>query len=269
MTSKEEGKSSRENDISGNVFSRLRFFNSGMGVLHLVQGIAVLLLSSNFSLPVTTSYLQFVLATTSLEQNLNMLGQLRIGPMVAVFFFLSAFAHFFVSTVGFKTYKRDLKNSLNRFRWYEYSLSASLMIVIIAMLTGVYDLSALILIFFVNAAMILFGMAMELYSKPGKSADWRPFIYGSIMGIMPWVIIALHLFGAEATAETSIPTFVYAIFGSLFVFFNIFAVNMVLQYKKVGKWEDYLFGERVYILLSLVAKSLLAWQVFAGTLRPM
>jgi hypothetical protein len=42
---------------------------------------------------------------------------------------------------------------------------------------------------------------------------------------------------------------------------------MVLQYKKVRKWKDYLYGERFYIVLSLVAKSLLAWQVFAGTLR--
>jgi hypothetical protein len=59
------------------------------------------------------------------------------------------------------------------------------------------------------------------------------------------------------------------IFGSIFVFFNVFAINMILQYKKVGRWRDYLFGERVYIILSLVAKSLLAWQVFFGTLRPM
>jgi hypothetical protein len=44
---------------------------------------------------------------------------------------------------------------------------------------------------------------------------------------------------------------------------------MVLQYKKVWKWKDYLFGEKVYMILSLVAKSALAWQVFAGTLRPM
>jgi len=41
---------------------------------------------------------------------------------------------------------------------------------------------------------------------------------------------------------------------------------MVLQYKKVGPWRDYLFGERMYVLLSLVAKSALAWQVFGGTL---
>jgi hypothetical protein len=53
---------------------------------------------------------------------------------------------------------------------------------------------------------------------------------------------------------------------SLFVFFNVFAVNMVLQYKKVGPWRDYLFGEKVYIILSLTAKALLAWQVCSTTL---
>ncbi|HEX2420155.1 MAG TPA: heliorhodopsin HeR, partial [Acidimicrobiia bacterium] len=62
------------------------------------------------------------------------------------------------------------------------------------------------------------------------------------------------------------PGFVYGIFFSLFLFFNIFALNMWLQYRRVGRWRNYLFGERVYVLLSLVAKSALAWQVFGGTL---
>ena len=44
------------------------------------------------------------------------------------------------------------------------------------------------------------------------------------------------------------------------------ALNQYLQYRRVGPWRDYLFGERVYIALSLTAKSLLAWQVFANTL---
>jgi hypothetical protein len=191
-----------------------------------------------------------------------------LGPLVAGFLFISAFAHFFVSTIGFNLYKRDIRNGLNRARWYEYALSASLMIVIISMLVGVYDMSSLILIFFVNASMILFGMNMELYNKPDENPDWRPFIYGSIMGLIPWVVIALYLFGTESTAGTSVPTFVYGIFGSIFVFFNVFAINMVLQYKKIGPWKNYVFGERVYIVLSLLAKSALAWQVFAGTLRP-
>ncbi|MEF8850350.1 MAG: heliorhodopsin HeR [Candidatus Bipolaricaulota bacterium] len=249
-------------------FGKLRSYNFFMGLLHLAQAIVMYLLSNDFSLPVTTLYLQFDPETTSLSQNLQTLGNVRLGPLVAGFLFISALAHFFVSTVGFNFYKRDLKKNLNKARWYEYALSASLMIVVISMLVGVYDLSSLILIFFLNASMILFGMAQELYTTPGEGTDWRPFIWGSIMGLIPWVVIALYLFGTESTAGTSVPNFVYGIFASIFVFFNVFAINMILQYKKVGPWKNYLFGEKVYIFLSLFAKSALAWQVFAGTLRP-
>lgn len=60
----------------------------------------------------------------------------------------------------------------------------------------------------------------------------------------------------------------YGIIVSIFVFFNTFAINQWLQYKRVGKWADYLHGERVYIILNFVAKSVLAWQIFANTLIP-
>ena len=43
-------------------------------------------------------------------------------------------------------------------------------------------------------------------------------------------------------------------------------MNQALQYKRVGRWHDYRYGERCYLWLSLVAKSLLAWQVFANVL---
>jgi hypothetical protein len=78
----------------------------------------------------------------------------------------------------------------------------------------------------------------------------------------------MYLIGAGNSADAEPPAFVYAIIVSIFVFFNIFALNMFLQYKKAGPWRDYLFGERMYIVLSLVAKTALAWQIFAGTLAP-
>jgi hypothetical protein len=157
---------------------------------------------------------------------------------------------------------------INRARWYEYALSSSLMIVIIAMLNGMYDLSSLILIFALNAMMILFGYMMELHNQTTEKTDWTAFIFGCIAGIVPWIVIMMYLVGANQSSGTDVPDFVYGIVISLFVFFNSFAVNMVLQYRKVGRWRDYLFGERMYIVLSLVAKSALAWQIFFGTLRP-
>ena len=110
--------------------------------------------------------------------------------------------------------------------------------------------------------MIFFGLTQERYERPGGSL--LPFWLGSLVGAVPWIVVGVYLVSPGVTAEP--PGFVYAIYLSLFVFFNSFAMNMWLQYRQKGKWVDYVFGERVYMGLSLVAKSLLAWQVFAGTL---
>jgi hypothetical protein len=91
---------------------------------------------------------------------------------------------------------------------------------------------------------------------------WTPFVFGSIAGAVPWITIVIYLAGAGS----GMPTFVYGIFVSIFAFFNCFAINQWLQYRARGAWSDYLHGERVYIALSLIAKSLLAWQIFANVL---
>ncbi len=249
-------------------FKNLRKWNISMFFLHLLQGIAMLVVSSSFALPVTTSYVEFNVATQKLNTVLATLGDLRIGPLVAGFLLLSALAHFSVSFgPGYRWYIGNLKKGMNLARWIEYSFSSSLMIVVISLLVGVYDLSMLILLFFLNAMMILFGWVMEVHNQTTQKTDWTSYIFGCIAGIVPWIVVALYLFNA-GQGEFKAPTFVYWIYFSIFMFFNVFAINMILQYKKVGKWRDYLFGEKTYIVLSLVAKSLLAWQVFAGTLRP-
>lgn len=250
-------------------FKRLRLYNALMGVLHAAQGALMLALSNQFSLPVTTSYLTYNTATAAPEPLARVAFNLRIGPMVALFLFISAAAHFLLaSPLLYNWYVRNLQRHINYARWIEYAFSSSVMIVVIAMLSGVYDLSSLILIFTLNAMMILFGLMMELHNQTTEKTNWTSFAFGCIAGFVPWVVIALYFVSAAMDSSNSVPGFVYGIMISLFVFFNVFAVNMVLQYKRVGPWRDYLFGEKVYILLSLLAKSALAWQVFAGTLRP-
>ena len=94
-----------------------------------------------------------------------------------------------------------------------------------------------------------------------KSGVRRETVFGCIAGAVPWVTIAIYLIGAAQP-----PGFVYGIFVSIFVFFNCFAVNQWLQYRQVGRWGDYITGERTYIALSFIAKSLLAWQIYANIL---
>ncbi|AKM82384.1 TPA: hypothetical protein DD449_04805 [Candidatus Berkelbacteria bacterium] len=248
----------------GKKLQGLKKFNLLMAFLHFGQGVAMLFLSSNFSLPVNASFLSFDFLTQKLVPENSVLYDLRIGPAIAVFLFISALAHLLVSTVLNKWYNENLAKGINYARWIEYSFSSSIMIVIIAMLVGVYDIAALILIFTLNAMMILFGWMMELHNQTTSKTNWTSFYFGCIAGIVPWIVIAIYLFGAHDKA----PNFVYWLYFSIFLFFNCFAINQILQYKKVGKWANYLYGERDYIILSLVAKSLLAWQVFGGTLRP-
>lgn len=254
-------------DYNEETFKKLRIYNAVMGIFHFLQGTLMLLLSNDFSLPVTTSYLNFDIATKSIDPVKNQLFDLRIGPIVAAFLFISAIAHFLLATVLYKWYVRNLKRNINYARWYEYAVSSSLMIVVIAMLCGMYDLSSLILIFALNAMMIFFGLVMELHNQITKKTNWTSFVFGCIAGIVPWIVIFLYFQGAVSSVGDVIPKFVYGILASIFVFFNIFAINMVLQYKKVGRWKNYLYGEVIYILLSLIAKSALAWQIFSGTLR--
>ncbi len=247
--------------------TKLRTFNIIAGFLHLAQAIAVLLLSKSFLLPITGSYLAFNPATQSLEPATTTLFDLSLPLLIAVFLFLSAGAHFFIATVYNKRYNAQVSRGLNVARWIEYSLSASVMIVAISLLVGIYDIASLIMLFALVAIMNLLGLVMEVHNQTTKRTNWLSYWIGCLAGVVPWVVIALTLWLGADNGSTA-PAFVYWIFVSIFVFFNAFAINMVLQYKKVGPWKNYLYGELVYIILSLVAKSLLAWQVFAGTLRP-
>lgn len=252
-----------------NTYKKLRRWNIVMFFLHAIQASIMYVVSSDFALPLTTLFVEFNPQTMRLGQDLQEWTTVPVGPLVAGFLAMSALAHLLVSVPGiYEWYVGNLKKGANYARWIEYSFSSSLMIVVIAMLTGMYDAIALMLMFALNAMMILFGWMMELHNQSTQKTNWTSYIFGCIAGIVPWVAIALYL-GFAGEGEMKAPSFVYWIFFSMFIFFNTFAVNMVLQYKKVGKWKNYIYGEKMYIILSLVAKSLLAWQVWAGTLRPL
>jgi hypothetical protein len=194
------------------------------------------------------------------------LANVNISYAVAAFLALSAFFHFLViSPRVFPRYTAGLRRNQNVFRWVEYSLSSSIMIVVILQLNGITDVAALAALFMVNASMILFGWLQERYTTPGNG-DLLPFIFGSIVGAVPWLVILFNLIAPKSPSDATVPGLVYGIVISLFVFFNCFALVQWKQYKAKGKWADYLRGERVYIVLSLIAKTALAWQVFAGAL---
>jgi hypothetical protein len=246
-------------------------FNKIMFIMHLIQGLLMIFLGTildferelyvfyfNYSgLPVTPPYVDPQVAFTFTA----------LGATVGSFLLMSSLAHFLLAWPLNKKYVRNLKNNYNPIRWWEYAFSSSVMIVLIAIFFTVVDIWTLFAIFASNFLMNMFGWVMERANKnkeKDEKIDWVPYNLGVVAGIVPWIIIIGYFLGTGGEP----PSFVYAIFIVEFILFNCFAWVMVAYYKGWGKFKDYAYSERIYQLLSLVAKTLLAWLVFGGVFQP-
>jgi len=252
----------------------LKSWNVWLAFIHAIQGAVILLLSATKIFPVETHYLTLDPVSTELAGHpvlgsaMRHMFDINLAYLVAAFFFIAAIAHGIAATVYRDRYEADLKKKINKLRWIEYALSGSTMIVAIAVLSGVADFSTLVMLFVVNAFMYLLSLAMEVYNQGKSRPNWLVYILGVVAGIVPWFVFGVYIWGANIYGSGDIPGFVYGIYVSMFLLTAAFAANLYLQYKKSGQWKDFLYSERVFMILSLVAKTVLAWQIFAGALRP-
>ena len=259
-------------DESSITFGYLRKFNITMGFLHLIQGLLILGLS--FVIEAVRLFTQDIyksgLGVKEFTGSRPILEPVPVifftveniaGILLATFLLMSAGAHFLIATVFKTKYEENLKKKMNPYRWYEYAYSSSVMIIFISIIFGILEFWILALIFVVNMLMNVFGLYMEKINQYTNKTDWGPYFWGWLAGIMPWLVIADTFLNI---GSREIPTFVYIALVMYFIFFNSFAINMFLQYAKIGPWKDYLYGERWYIILSLLAKSALGWIVFIG-----
>lgn len=239
----------------------LRRWNLGLSVLHAIQAAAILVLAGDFSIEVTSTFPDGPPGTR--RPLAESLFEVPIGWAIAVFLALAAIDHLATATIGRRTYEADLANGINRFRWVEYSVSATLMVILIGFYSGITDITAVIGVAGANVAMILFGWLQERTNPPGRQrTTMLPFWFGTLAGIAPWLAIGTQVLGSD-----TVPGFVYGIVIAQFVFFSSFGLNQYLQYRGVGRWTDYAYGEKAYLVLSLGAKSVLAWQIYGGSLN--
>jgi hypothetical protein len=245
-------------------------FNKKMGFLHLFQGTIILILAltvnvfKDFRPTVYARFLEISGPDTyaPLTQNLF---DLPFGILVAIFLLLSALFHFLISIPFKDQYLKNIEQGMNPYRWYEYALSSSIMIVLLSTMFGLLSLEAIILIFVINALMNLFGLLMEKMNHlERRETDWTPHWFGWIAGLTPWLMIVIYMLN---NGDLSLlPWFVIPGLIFYFLVFNLFAFNQYAQYKKIGPWKEYIYGERMYVWLSLFGKSILAWFIFIGIL---
>ena len=161
--------------------SKLRKYNLLMAVLHLFQAIIIILISNELTLPVTTSFLNYFSENNSLRPVSETVVSIEVALLLAGFLLISALAHFIIWIPKISIwYGKNINLGINYIRWYEYALSASTMIVVIALLAGIYDLISLILLFTITGLMNLFGLLMEKNNLNRPNVLWSSFVFGSI-----------------------------------------------------------------------------------------
>ena len=185
---------------------------------------------------------------------------------LAAFFFAfwSGVVHL-LTLLLWKFFVSDMKKRRSTLRHFDYVVSASLMITVLASLSGVRDTMALLGISLSMATVILMGMWAE--RVPLKKDKLRLFLGACAVYIfMVWTPIFATFYGSIANSETDTPSFVYAIIWIMFVVFSSFAIPAWYNISK-GDEVDYAAIELAFVILSLVSKVILHWMLNAGLIN--
>lgn len=245
---------------------KLQALNRLAGTLHVTQAaIMLVVLNDAAKIPVVTRF--FNETTEGIMPVTETLFEFPVAFIAPIFLFLSAMFHFYIaSPLYVRHYEKNIKSGMNPLRWWEYSITSSLMLTVLLMLGGLIELSTVVFVFTLNFIMNMMGLMMERHNQLTKKTNWFPYNIGVLAGIVPWIMGGLYFWVSSNNIADAIPGYAQIGFLLTFIFFNTFAVNMWLQYKKVGSWKYYSYGEKGYIMLSLTAKSALGWTIVLGTL---
>lgn len=246
---------------------RLWYLNIATALLHTASAAVIFALTETRAVsPVHVDHANKFRGNLSLYgPDTTHVGGATVGYLSGVFLLLAAVDHAAVATVFRPTYESQLARARNYFRWIEYSFSASVMHVMIAMLSGVMSVQLLVAIAGLTISTMTGGLLQEKINgryqgRPHRKNFW-PFWAGCVPHLTAWTVIFVT-FGYSASDA---PAFVWIVMFGLFQTDALFAVNMFFQQSEWWWWKRYLFGEYVFIGLSLVAKSMLAWTNFGGT----
>jgi len=164
--------------------ANLRTWNLGLTLLHAVQAVLIVVLSGDFIIQVVSTFPEG--PPGARVPTAEPFFDVRVGYAIGLFLALAAIDHLVTSTVFRSTYERDLRGGINRFRWVEYSVSATIMVVLIGFYSGITNITAVVAVIGANAAMILFGWIQERMNPPGReTTTMMPFWFGTIAGIAP------------------------------------------------------------------------------------
>lgn len=192
---------------------------------------------------------------------------LDLGWLVISFHILSFSFQFFAALsdvygpfFGYKYSDLILENK-NPLRFIEYSISASIMLISIALINGVTDINLIASIAILTACCQLCGLAVE-YTDTYEIKMLLHFT-GWLQFICAYSIIGHAFIKSITSSDDGPPNFVYIIVILIFLLYSSF--GFVQLYEVCLPLHPYT-KEKIYVLLSLTSKLFLGWMIFSNVL---
>jgi hypothetical protein len=270
----------------------LSIWNYMAAILHLGACVFTLLYLKNEKSRALIYRNSFDDATTNISRvdvpvKLENAGTTNLKYLIAAFFGVTSASHLLYATdfFGSKLYTKSvLGRGWNPYRWFEYSISASIMIYIISIVSGTKEQVTAIGTALITPGLMLQGYSVEGLLHQNELHDWsigklqkKPYVESAVLWsnfipawflfIVKWYIIISNYSkitkeakAADKPVDGSVSFLVY----SQVVFFALFGVIQTYQvYRwataKIGRHEvGYITFEKAYIILSTVTKLALA-----------
>lgn len=230
---------------------RVKGLSVAAGVLHLVICLSLV------AVGITTVWNQHPASTTVVPPAyLHSVWGLLVGfTAVTAFFHLVVYPHVAYAAPA------ALADGKNPWRFLEYGFTASAMLVVIAILSGVQEPGWLAALAAASALVMFLGYVVE---QTDPADRWRTGVYT----ILAWTILlgaygtVFYRFLEVAQGDVQPPAFVYALVICMFLLFCCFGVVQLVWVVRKGKGGARY--EYAYLVLSVVAKTLLVGLTASG-----
>lgn len=248
---------------AGDEYQTIKSWHVVIAAAFLLQVIIFLMFSNSFYIPIDIEYLSHNVATGQFETAVRSISEVSLVWVVAVLLLGQVLLYVLLASVWFERYKLTLSLGKNRFRWLGYSFSRGVLLVTVGLLLGISNLALLFLIFMTAFVLGFFSVFVDtIFKKLSKRLIrlTRVITWASIL--MPWAVFAAYAFN-NWLYDSSISVNKYLIIFTVLIYFLAYDFNFIYQRLGRGRWSAYLYGEKVYLLLSFVLQSAIVWQIFS------
>ena len=201
-------------------------------------------------------------------------GQIPLSTLVSlliIFTLITGLVHIFAYARSSEKYKDAVNSGNNWMRWVEYSITATIMMFVIAVVSGTNSIDTLILLITSTICCMLCGLLSEATAKSESGVSKMSTVIGWLLMLSSFGVI-LRRFGSifKQSPSPGPPAFVWAIVIGMMILYMSFGVIHLIHMHR--QWDNteivppefHQRMEKLYTIASMVSKILLVTLLASG-----